>query len=134
MPMAPKNSATSRLASTKLTARFSLRLASTQFSRSPAATKSTRISRAHDTDTIGAEVSSRSSLDRVAPMSPTSWPDRSTEATCTPAFSSSLMLDSTKVDTSLTIDIGGERVDSVEALMRTLHLARSHDGGDTSEV
>jgi hypothetical protein len=42
------------------------------------------------------------------------------------------MLDSTKVDTSLTIDIGGERVDSVEPLMRTLHLARSHDGGDTS--
>jgi hypothetical protein len=29
--------------------RFSLRLASTQFSRSPAAMKSTRISRAHDT-------------------------------------------------------------------------------------
>ena len=52
MPMAPKNKATSRCESEKLTLRFSLRRASTQLSKSPAAIKSTRINRAQDTLTI----------------------------------------------------------------------------------
>ena len=65
-------------------------------------------------------------------MSPTSWPDSSTVATCTMPVSS-VSCDSWKlVETSLTTESGGAVVLWLEPLMRTLHLAGSHDGGETS--
>ena len=63
-----------RWASTKWTLRFSLRRVSTQFSRSPAAMKSTRIRREQATLIRLAVPSSASIFFRVGVMSPISWP------------------------------------------------------------
>ncbi len=66
-------------------------------------------------------------------MSPTSCPESSTCACCTWPAPASISADSRKlVETSLITDSGGELVASVEPLTRTLHLAGSHEGGDTS--
>ena len=72
--------------------------------------------------TMSALPSWPSILARVAPMSPTSWPDSSTLDCCTRP-GSSFRVDSMKLlEASLTSDSDGETVETVAPLMRARHL------------
>ena len=96
--------------------------------------KSTRISLAHETSMRLASPSLVSICFKVSPMSPTSWPDRSTCPVRT-WFSSSMIWDSRKlVETSLTSEVGEVVLPGSVPLIRTWQVARSHDGGETSYV
>jgi len=109
----------------KLTLRCSACFASTQFSRSPAAMKSTRISLAHDTCTPRAELSWRSICCSCALMSPLNWPDSSTVQTCLAARLSSSSADAGKLDErSLAMDSGSE------AAASAARLGSEYQGGD----